>query len=83
MKKTTANICASIYEGGFTLDFNCVGVEICRFALCSMMPPDGSEECTYREHGSCLSPHAKHKALELLKNRLTRELKQLKDDLDV
>jgi hypothetical protein len=83
MKKTAANICATTYEGAFQLDFNCVGVEMCRFALCSMMPPDGSEECTYREHGSCLSQHAKHAALECLRNRLTRELKQLEDDLDV
>lgn len=83
MKKTTANICASVYEGEFTLDLSCVDVEKCRFALCSLMPPDGSEECTYREHGSCLSPDAKHAALDLLKNRLTRELRQLRDDLDV
>jgi len=81
-KKTTktANICANIYEGEFMLNFDCVGVKMCRFALCSMMPPDGSEECAYREHGSCLCPHAKSAALESLKNRITKELKQLEND---
>lgn len=78
----TANICANIYEGEFMLNFDCVGVEICRYALCFMMPPDGSEECTYREHGSCLCPHAKSAALESLRNRLTKELKQLEDDCE-
>lgn len=29
---TAANVCANIYEGGFMLAFDCVGVEMCRFA---------------------------------------------------
>lgn len=77
----TANICANIYEGEFQISFDCVGVEVCRFALCPMMPPDGSEECTYREHGSCLCPHAKYAALDSLKNRLAKELKQIEEVL--
>jgi len=75
----TANICANIYEGEFQISFECVGVQVCRFALCSMMPPDGSEECTYRDCGSCLCPHAKHAALEALGNRIKKELKQLEE----
>ena len=78
----TTYICATTYSGGFDLTFDCVGVEVCRFALCHMMPPDGSEECTYREHGSCLCPHAKHAALKSLKDRLTKELKQLEEDCE-
>ena len=78
----TANICANIYESEFQLSFDCVGVEACRFALCPMMPPDGSEECTYREHGSCLCPHAKYAALEALGNRIKKELKQIEEDLE-
>ena len=78
----TANICANIYEGEFQITFDCVGVAVCRYALCSMMPPDGSEECTYRDHGSCLCPHAKHKALESLRSRLTKELKQIEEDCE-
>lgn len=71
----TANICANIYEGEFLLSLDCVGVDLCRFALCSLMPPDGSEECTYREHGSCRNPAAQYAAVETLHNRLTKELK--------
>ena len=78
----TANICANMYEGEFQLSFDCVGVDVCRFALCPVMPPDGREECTYREHGSCLCPHAKYAALESLRNRLTKELKQLEEDCE-
>jgi hypothetical protein len=76
----TANILATLYEGGFQISFDCVGVEACWFALCPMMPPDGSEDCTYSEHGSCLCPGAKAAGLESLRNRLTKELKQLTED---
>jgi hypothetical protein len=76
----TANICANIYEGEFQVSFDCVGVAACRFALCHMMPPDGSEECTYREHGACLSPSAKHAALEALHGKIRKELKQYAED---
>ena len=77
----TANICASIYEGDYALDVECVGVELCRFALCSLMPPDGSEECAYREYGSCLCSSAKYAALESLRNRLVKELKRLEEKI--
>lgn len=77
----TANVCANIYESEFQLSFDCVGVEVCRFALCPVMPPDGSDECTYREHGTCLCPQAKYAALETLRNRLTKEMKQIEEDL--
>lgn len=78
----TANICANIYEGEYQVNFDCVGVKVCRFALCQVMPPDGSEECTYRDYGSCLCIHAKSAALESLKNRLTKELKQLQEECE-
>jgi hypothetical protein len=76
----TANIGATFYEGDFQLSFDCVGVEVCRFALCPVMPPDGSDECTYREYGSCRCQHAKYAALESLRNRITKELKQLEEE---
>lgn len=76
----TANVCATVYEGSFDISFDCVGVMMCRFALCSFMPPDGSEECCRREHGTCLCPNAKHAALESLRNRLTKEMKKLEED---
>lgn len=76
----TANVCANIYEGEFQINFDCVGVTVCRFAMCSMMPPDGDEECTYRDYGSCILPHAKHAAIESLRNRLSKELKRIEED---
>lgn len=77
MKKATktANINAGIYDGQFQVDCDCVGVEVCRFALCPVMPPDGSEECAYREYGACQSPQAKCAAIESLRARLLKELK--------
>ena len=84
MKKSTktANICANIYEGEFQISFDCVGVMACRFALCPLMPPVNGSECTYRDYGSCISPHAKHAALESLRNRLTKEMKRYDDEYD-
>jgi hypothetical protein len=76
----TANLCVTIYEGDFDISFDCVGVEMCRFALCPVMPPTGEEECTFREHGTCRSASAKVAALELLSSRIKRERRQYDDD---
>lgn len=78
----TANVCANVYEGEFQLNFDCVGVTMCRFALCHVMPPDGSEDCAYRDYGSCMLPHAKHAAITSLRARLAKELKQLEENLE-
>lgn len=78
----TPNVCANLYEGDFMINFDCVGVEMCRFALCHIMPPDGSEECTHYDHGSCICQAAKYAGLELLRNRLTKELKQIEERND-
>ena len=72
----TANVNVTLYDGEFQVGFDCVGVEICRYALCSEMPPDGNEECFFREYGSCKSPVAQQTALETLNNRIKKELKQ-------
>lgn len=81
-KKATksANACATFYEGAFDLTFDCVGTTECRFAMCSEMPIDGTEECFFREHGSCRRPAAQQTTLEKLINKLKRELKQLEED---
>lgn len=78
MKKTikTANISATLYDGEFDVVFECAGVGVCRFALCHIMPPDGSEECTFREYGSCRCPPAQYAAIESLCRKLSKELKQ-------
>ena len=80
MTGKTANVYASLYGGEFQIGFDCPGVETCRYALCQVMPPDGSEECTYRNHGSCVSPAAQSAAVKMLRNRLTKEMKSLEDD---
>lgn len=82
MKKATksANVNASLYDGEFQIGFDCVGVMVCKFAMCSEMPIDGKEECFFREYGSCRRPAAQQTTLEMLINRLKRELKQLEED---
>lgn len=79
----TANIWVTIHEGAFDIAFDCVGVELCREALCHIMPPDGSEECTFREYGVCSRPLARAAALESLIRRLNKELKELKEQNDL
>lgn len=79
----TANICANIYDGEFSVSFDCVGVLDCKFALCQAMPPDGTDECSFREHGTCLSPYAKGAAVELIGKKLKSELKQIDENLEV
>jgi len=74
-----ANINVSLYDGEFCVAFDCVGVMVCRFALCSVMPPDGNEECTYREYGSCRGPIAQQTALNDFLNKIKKELKQYED----
>ena len=76
----TANVSVNLYDGEFQLIFDCGGVEACRYALCSMMPPDGSEECIYREYGSCVNPPAQCAALETLRNRLAKEMKKRSEE---
>lgn len=76
----TANVVATLYEGVFDITFDCVGVMVCQFAMCSEMPIDGSEECFFREHGSCRRPAAQQTTLEIIISRLKRELKQLEDE---
>ena len=78
----TANICANIYEGKFIVSFDCVGVLECEFALCPTMPPDGNDECVFREQGTCLSPCAKCAAVERIRKKLASELKQIEEDLE-
>ena len=77
--KKPTNVCATLYEGAYDIDYTCVGVEICKHALCPVMPPDGSEDCAYYQYGNCCFPPARYAALEKLRNRLTKELKQFRE----
>lgn len=83
-KKATknTNVYATIYEGNFDVNFDCVGVEVCRFGLCYDMPPTGREACTFSEHGSCRRTVAQITAIESLQIRLAKELKRLEEDFE-
>jgi hypothetical protein len=70
----TTNILAQIYEGNFELSFDCMGVDVCRFALCEIMPPTPTAECCYREHGSCICPQSQSVALGALLNKIKKEI---------
>lgn len=74
------NACATIYEGELDLTFSCVGATVCKFALCSLMPVDGTEECTFMEYGTCLCPVAKQTTIELLIKGLKKELQKFEDE---
>ena len=76
----TANVVATLYEGTFDITFDCVGTMVCKFAMCSEMPIDGTEECFFREHGSCRRPAAQQTAVEILVAKLKKELKRLEED---
>lgn len=84
MKKATktANICANIYEGHFDINFDCVGVLVCKYARCELMPPNRDYPCWSLEHGSCRSPHAKLAAIELLRSRLSKEKKDIEEGFE-
>lgn len=77
--KRPANICATNYDGDLDINYDCSGPENCKYALCTITPPNGDDDCTYSNCGTCHLPTARFAALESLRNRLTRELKQLKE----
>lgn len=81
-KKATkmANINVSLYDDVLDIGYDCVGVDFCRFALCHTMPPDGSEECTYREYGACRRTSAQYTALKSLQSRLAKHLKEFDEE---
>jgi hypothetical protein len=74
--KKTASVCVSLYDGNFEMGFDCVGVESCRFALCSVMPPDGTEDCAYNS-GACRSINAQIAAANNLKSMITKKMNKL------
>lgn len=76
----TANVVATLYEGAFEITYDCVGTMVCKLAMCSEMPLNGTEECFFRDHGSCRRSAAQQATLEILVNKLKIELKQLQED---
>lgn len=77
----TAYVCAVTYSGGFDLNFDCVGVLDCKYALCYAMPPDGNDPCCHYDCGTCISPPAKLAAIEKIKRKLSAAAKEIEEQL--
>ena len=73
------NVSASLYDNEFQVNYDCVGVETCRFALCPIMPPTGDDECVMKEYGSCRCIHAQMASLYALHKEIGATLKNLKE----
>ena len=74
------NINAMVYDGEFSLHYDCAGEVFCEFALCEIMPPSEESTCCFRDHGSCRRPAAQKAAIDALRRKLNGALKQLEDD---
>lgn len=74
------HISGSIYEGDFSLHYDCAGEVSCKFALCEIMPPSADSTCCFRDHGSCLCHAAQKAAIKALCRKLQEALKQLEDE---
>lgn len=80
MAKRPANIYASMYDGTFDVGFDCSGETNCKFALCFLMPPTGDDPCSFHGGGTCNRIAARIAALELLRQRIGKEIKQLESE---
>jgi len=74
------NISVMIYDGDFSLIYDCAGELSCKFTLCEVMPPNEGSTCCFREHGSCMCLAAQIAAIEALRRKLHGALKQLEDE---
>lgn len=74
------NISCMIYDGDFSLHYDCVGEVSCEFALCEIMPPSKESTCCFRECGSCRSAAAQRVAIEGMRRKLNGAFKQLEED---
>lgn len=74
------HINSMIYDGDFSLHYDCAGELSCKFALCEIMPPSAESTCCFRDHGSCRCQAAQKAAIEGLSRRLKSALKQLEED---
>ena len=79
MANKNTDISANLFDGQFSLDFCCCGAKQCRHALCAIMPPDGTQDCTYSKHGACNSPDSQLAAVEALRKKLLSEQNRLKE----
>ena len=77
MKRTKVpHVNSMIYDGEFSLHYDCAGEVQCGFTLCEIMPPDDDSICCFRDHGSCRNIAAQKAAIEGLLRKLKGALKQ-------
>lgn len=75
-----ANVNATLYDGDFTVCYDCVGEERCKLAIYYVEPPTDDDECTKRRSCNCVHPWMVKSALEALRDRLNQELKQFEGE---
>ena len=79
MKQSHTNINACIYDNTSSIDYDCIGVAVCKFALCSIMPPTGDEQCTYNNY-KCDCASAQLAALKELQKTINKAIKELEEN---
>lgn len=76
------NTMIQLYENDVTITYDCVGVEQCMYAICAMMPPDGTEECTYSEHNTCNNIDARLASIKVLQTKAMAEAKRIEKHMN-
>jgi len=78
----TANITAGLYDGSFSVSYDCVDQDKCKLALFFVTPPDPDDDCVKKQSCQCTHPIAARNALIALRDRITVELEQYKIEED-
>jgi hypothetical protein len=71
-----ANITAGLYDGSFSVSYDCVEQDKCKWAMFFCMPPDPDDDCLKKQGCQCNHPMAARNALIALRDRITVELEQ-------
>ncbi len=74
------NLAVSFYEGKYDISYECGDESKCRFRMCEVMPPDGSEACLWKEYGMCRFPGAQRDALRRMRDWIGKKIKEVESD---
>jgi hypothetical protein len=75
------NIVVTLWDGCFDVTYECAGAKKCKHCLCEIMPAQDDEACCYRDSGSsCGLIKAQVAVLEVVKRRISAELKDKKNE---
>lgn len=75
-KFKAANVSAMVYDGEFSVSYDCVGENQCSLAIFFCDPHNDDDECTKKRGLQCAHPRAVRSALEILRDKISDELKQ-------